>query len=515
MPIRNDPKPTTTTPKTPTAKTPTPAEQKALEAAAKAKADEGAEDIDTLQDQQPQVTATPNDRSGAAYRTVVANLDNAVVTSDGDVANALAAIETLSPGEARATLEALKKDGSLDTLIAESDGANRSRLVDLLIHAGLVGAETGVAGTPGPRGPLPPAPPTLAKNDPALPDNLNALLRDENVARASQYREEFKEYRASYQEAVRGAKDWKEFRALGKITEPALPPWEPGAKHTDTDREWSDLARRAPDKRTAEIVTDKMFVLNGRTPPGTDFTFEGSIEVGIAHIIELEAEVEITQKRNGAVEGEASAGATAKLGPGPIHLRVGGGVDAKLEKGEIEAAPKGNVGIGLGEEVSIDKGDGDIAFETKNMKVEVSKEKGLKAEVDAGVKVGIEADGKKAVVTAGVEGVAAKAGLDKDGGMIAGVEAEAEFKGELFEAEVSVGGTVTVQLASRADYEAFVAVIESDPFDTPAELARGIKWEKLSPGAQQAYALFGWSAKDWNAAAGGNNAIRAGMIGGR
>lgn len=524
--------------------------------------DEGAEDICTL-------TAEEQAHIDAASATVAPDVSGYIVT-DGDVADAVSHLEKLPHKELVATVASLQANGDLDKLVAEADGDERTRLVDLLLTNGLVDGETPTAGVPGPRGPLPPQPPTLAKHSPKLSKEMSAMLRDENVARAKAYREEFRTYRETYQQAVREAKDVKELRAVGRIVEPSLPTWEPGTAHVDTDHEWSHLAARAPDVETGRIFTNKLYTLRGLTPPGADYTVNGSVKATFAGLVSVEASMSASETRDGVKKNTSSAKLT--LGNKQLNTELGvektksnNGVDETKvsQKTNVALGPpnvqlKGSAGfdsvtdnktgrntVSMNGEIAIDGNDGEIdenkpdklkeGTGTSGLSMAVSKEggslalktavasvsmsattAGAKVEVSGGgAKVGVSVDKDKATATLGAAGVAVTGGVDKNGGVIAGLEGEWAAGDEDNGVTVKLGGTVTVQLPSRKDYEMFIATIEGDFFDSPPELERGVKWSSLAPGVRAAYEQFGWNEKDWNGAAGDKTRIRAAMIGGR
>jgi hypothetical protein len=480
------------------------------------------------------VVSTPTTRSGATAATAAKALEQLVYVSDGDVARALDAFKGLPPGEAKAALESLQQSGSLSTLLKEADGAERRRLTDLLIETGMVGSTT--PETPeskGVRGPLPPAPPTLPVPPKGASDELKAMLHDENIARAKEYVAEHGDYIKAYREAVRDSPTLTALRQLGPPTAPNLPLWEPGGRHTSDTTEWSTTTRVSPDTQTGKLITGKLYELRGESPPGVDTEISGAVKMAFGEHASVGANASYGEDRNGNTSATVGGSGGIAVGPEAARVNGNGAAGAKWENGELtsvttsatgsvggarkrESQPAGGeVADGASTTFSKDGIKQDVSLGVGAASIEFAKDKANAAVDVAGAKVGFAYEkGKVLTATLGAGGLAFTGGLAEHGAMTGEVELERKLKAGDVVIEVKVSAKQTVQLASVQDYQRFTAIIESGPFEKPAELQRNMKWADLSAGAREAYTLYGWSKNDWDIALQANQ-VSAMRTGGR
>ena len=412
------------------------------------------------------------------------------IVTDAEANDAVVALQALPPGDARLALDLLVENGALETLADNVDGGSRRALVDLMIAAGFTGSEAGrLRGPTTTTGPQPPTPPIFASVDGVYGAAARAMLHEENIARLDGFRDAFDAYRADYQQAVRGAPSFPALRALGPIAEPTMPLREPGT-HGDVPRAWAQRAGTAPDGETGRILTDTIYRLNGQSPPGVDLTLEGTVKLGF-----FEQSEKVTLERSGAVARETKTKVSAPIvehekktttrdGKTASSTETAFGLDAKGNK--LMAGPGG---VELGLDAAGMKGKLKIAEDefvlgggARDMGLEVS------------VKESTDDRGHTrttAKVKGEVEGLTATAGIDSDGGMIAGLGIDTDH----LEAQLEL----TTQLTSQADYARAFAAIDGDVFSNPPpELAHGERWSSLGDDAQAAYAFYGWTRESWD-----------------
>lgn len=440
--------------------------------------------------------------------------------SDDDARAATAALSRLTPGQARAALEELQKSGALDELAQQVPDDARRQLVDTMIRAGFIGSEAGrVLG--GSKAPAPPQAPVLACRKSELSPELSEMLRDENLQRLRAFQEAFTEYRADYQKAVRGVGSFEQLRALGPIAEPQLPAWEPGTGKSDQDHEWSRLASFKMDVETGNVVTATVFRLNGRKPPGTDFAIEATLKASFpGGAGEVKGSVAHKETRDGSTETEVKVGSKHAV-PTPLGTQgvyeqentfkeVDGEAQAPTKKEKVgvsSGSGPGGVRVvtdGKNLEVKGSAPAGSVAFShgKKGSELKVDTQEGASGSLS--MRTTRDSHGHETTAlkgSVGVHGVKGSAGVDSDGGVTLGAGASRSATVLGGKVEGSIDAELTLQLHSVADYRAAFATVEGTPFSNPPpELARGVRWERLSEEQQAAYALYGWGKERWQAA---------------
>lgn len=477
---------------------------------------EGATDLAALQGRKE--TPAPEDPAAAAKAAelVKGKMDERHV-SDDDAREATAALAKLTPGQARGALEALHKSGALDELAQQVPDDARRQLVDTMIRAGFIGSEAGRV-TGGSQAPAPPKAPVLAAQRSELSPQMREMLRDENLQRLRSFKEAFTEYRADYQKAVRGVGSFEALRALGPIAEPQLPAWEPGTGKSDQDHEWSRLSTFKMDVETGNVITATVFRLNGRKPPGTDFAIEATLKASFpGGAGEAKGSVAHKELRDGSTETEVKVGSKhavpTPLGPQGVYEQettykeVDGEARAPTHKEKLGvssgAGPGGVKVVTDGDNLEV-KGNapaGSVSFShgKKGSELKVDTQEGVSGSLS--MKTTRDAHGQETTAlkgSVGVHGVKGSAGVDSDGGVTlgAGVSKSADVLGG--KVEGSIDAELTIQLQSVAEYRAAFASIEGTPFSNPPpELARGVRWERLSDDQQAAYAMYGWGKERW------------------
>lgn len=446
----------------------------------------------------------------AAIDTVTAGITDemrGLIVTPAEATAAVAQLKSLPPKDALLALQDLRVQGSLDTLASNVDDSARRDLVTLMISSGFVGSESGRVSGASPGGPVPPTAPTFARQESGLSPTVKTMVRDENLARLDGFGDAFDAYRGDYQQAVRGAKSFEALRTLGPIAEPTMPIHEPGTK-SDADHAWAKGASTSPDTQTARILTDTVFRLGGKSPPGTDFVLEGTVKMGL-----LEVNEKYSEDRSGKVERETTTTASAFVAETGRKTTTTDG-KAKTSKEPIA------VGVDVkGNKLMVGPGglDGELDAGGAKGKLKLTAD-----EVVAGGgarELGLEASFKKSVdergherttlkATVEVDGLTATVGLDSDGGMIAGVGVDTDdFEGQL---------EITTQLASTADYARAFATIEGDVFSNPPpELARGVKWSGLNADEQAAYAFLGWDKQQWEGTQKQSSSLVSARVAGR
>ncbi len=497
--IKNKPTPTTTP-------TNTVATEGKADSAAAAAADEAAVDIGGLEVPTAAMPTTTTASTQAVVADITAEMRGLVIT-DAEAAHAVQQLKALPASEARAALGSLASSGALDTLTKQVPDGARSDLLGVMIRAGFVGSEKGsVDGTVGRAGPKPPQAPVFGKQSTELSPAVRQMVRDENMSRLDDFREQFNAYRDSYQQAVRGASSFEGLRALGPIAEPNLPMWEPGT-HTDSDHDWSRKASLTPDTQTGKVLTDTIFRLNGKSPPGADFLLEGTVKMKLSEDVEVEYKGSAVESRSGArtVDGGVKVKVKESVVPGVKAVaHVSGTVTGPTEGGgSVKEALKGGVEIGVtGSSVTVVANAKEVELTIKAQGAEVKakvnndgaegKAKALGFIAGGSVKTAVDDRGHSrttAKATVGVENVTATAGMDSDGGLIAGVGIDTD--------NVELTMQVTVQLMSTEDFKVAFAQIDGDALSTPPELKRGVAWSQLGDDAQAAYTFLGWGKDAW------------------
>ncbi len=450
-----------------------------------------------------------------------------MIVTDGEATDAVAQLSALPAAEAKLALQALAKNGALDALAGEVDDDARGALVDVMVRAGFIGSEAGSVGGGNPKDPLLPRAPVLGAQNDDLSRGVSKLVREENLSRLDDFNSAFKDYRDGYQQQMREVRSFEALRALGPIAEPRLPVWEPGTRHRDDDHEWSKRASMSPDVKTGQVVTDTVFRLNGTSPPGVDFVLEATIKGAPSPSVSGELKMSYSEDRSGSttVDVNLKTKAKASVVPGVKGvLQSGGGVTVTDGKVTGKSDPVKKIGVDMstpgGGGVTVLANGDEFDFAAKNGGTEAKfklNRNSVEGEVSAdgnklgaSVKTSTDAWGHERTTvkgTVGVEGVTATAGLDSDGGIIAGVGVD----NDALEAQLEM----TVQLTSAEDYARAFATIEGTPFTRPPEMERGVKFKSLPESAQAAYAHLGWDEAAWTAAQKSQSALSSARIAGR
>jgi hypothetical protein len=243
--------------------------------------------------------------------------------SDNDVTTIMNHLATLSPGQQRMALEALRDNGKLDTLCDQCPDNLRGTMCNVLARAGLMSEKAHPsAPTHGDNKTTPPTVPSLFSVPKGASDAVRKLAMATNTDRASEYRDAFVDYRDAYRQAVRDCPTVAALRQLGNIQEPGLPLANPAG----VDRDYESLATRMPDVKTAEVVTDKLYELNQMSAPGVD--------LGIAVKVQLGYETNATAE--GGVQAKAGVELSAAAGSyrdGSTDSSVGGQAQVAVGRG--------------------------------------------------------------------------------------------------------------------------------------------------------------------------------------
>jgi hypothetical protein len=244
--------------------------------------------------------------------------------SDGDVETIMDKMATLTPGQQRAALEAMRSSGKLDTLCNECPDALRGKLCTALANAGMLSERGHATGaTQGDGKTKAPDVPSLFSVPKGASDEVRKLAMATNTDRATTYRNAFVDYRDDYRQAVRDAPTIAKLRQLGPIQEPSLPLANPAGGPSG---DYEKAATQMPDVKTAAIVTDKLYSLNQMSAPGFDVGIAVSAKLGYESKVDekggAQAKVQVelgasaSSYRDGSTASSASAQAQAALGYG-------------------------------------------------------------------------------------------------------------------------------------------------------------------------------------------------------
>jgi hypothetical protein len=368
------------------------------------------------------------------------------------------ALEKLPPGEYRATLERMERDGLLRAFVDRLEVGTRWAFLEQAERKGVVKRQPGEPAS----GPCdPPASPDLFVNDKALPPSLSDAVSLSCIDAERSYYVSFGRYIQRYEERVAQARSGADLRALGPPKESRIPDTQPGLwldhpRYEHFDRRWRDemggALQFASNFSAQQAVNRRIDELTGQQSPGTFW---------------LSAEVEVNA-------GAAKFGRELKL-----H-----------QDGKSEMAHKGGVVVG-----------GEVEGRGKNAGVKYSAESNTKGESKtvaeaevAGFGLAADSEGEleMKVKLAKAAGGYAKANprtAEVGGGFAIG------FEGEKVSLETKLGMGAKLlppEVARQALDPNFPG-----PQGVPKELEKGIPWERLSPERQALFRSLDWTPQEW------------------
>ncbi|MCI0412179.1 hypothetical protein L0222_05165 [bacterium] len=393
-----------------------------------------------------------------------------LAVTDQDVKDVRDKLESLSPGEYKAQVERMSKDGVLQRYMDNMSDADKKGFLEQGAKKGyLNGGEVKV-----PDGPLnPPAGPTLYDNKPELPKEMRELISEQNLKGAAEYDKAYGQYMDRYKKELDNCKSPEEMRKLGHWAPKHPLGQEPGYANKAGDAladKWADerITKTRGDKEAREMAMEKMYKFTGRRPAGDVF-----VEV------EANAKVEFVNSSKTGVSVGGKAGATVGTGDG---LRT----STTREDGVSQQVGDFKVG---GTERSK---DGSVAGQAgyKGSQVQVRDDGTFEVKIKQGG--GGKTAGYGPYASYNPNQADARFGAHASVNAEIGSDGGPKVKGE-------VGGKVGVGIRGITGDELYEGLRQGPGYwNDPAELQQGKSWNDLPKETQERYQKhYGWSEKEW------------------